>query len=372
MKNIAVIFGGKSSEHDISIITACALMQNLDEKKYNIIPIYIQKNGEFLYGSNLKNIETFQKNNICGRKVMLKCGCNKLYIKKLMGFKPHKKIDFCFVACHGINGEDGSISGLLNLCNIPYSCADILPSSIAMDKIATKIMCKGLKVPVLSFYAFCKQDFLQDENKLITTIQNKIGYPCIIKPAKLGSSIGITRCENSEDLQDALNLAFCLDENILVEKALTNFKEYNIAVLKLGNEILLSKIEQPIVNNNILSFEDKYLNNSKTKGMESLDRIIPAKLDKNLENQIKNIAYKVYKNLNFSGVIRIDFLYNNDKIYLNEINSIPGSFANYLWDFSYKLLLESIIYENTNDFKNKQSLMYSFESSVLKAGGGKK
>ena len=372
MKNIAVIFGGKSSEHDISIITACALMQNLDEKKYKILPIYIQKNGEFLYGSNLKKIETFQKNNICGRKVMLKCGCNKLYIKKLMGYKPHKKIDFCFVACHGINGEDGSISGLLNLCNIPYSCADIMPSSIAMDKIATKIMCKGLKVPVLSFYAFCKQDFLQDENKLITTIQNKIGYPCIIKPAKLGSSIGITRCENCEDLQDALNLAFCLDENVLVEKALTNFKEYNIAVLKLGEEILLSKIEQPIVNNNMLSFEDKYLNNSKTKGMESLDRIIPAKLDKNLENQIKNIAYKVYKNLNFSGVIRIDFLYNNDKIYLNEINSIPGSFANYLWDFSYKLLLESIIYENTNDFKNKQSLMYSFESSVLKAGGGKK
>ncbi len=365
MKNIAVIFGGKSSEHDISIISACGLMENLDKNKYKIIPIYITKKGEFLYNEKFKDIEIFRKGKILGRQACFACGKNCLFVNLGFGIKKKINLDFCFVACHGLNGEDGSVSGLLNLCQIPYSCAGIMPSSVAMDKIATKIMCKGLKVPVVCGEFCYKTEFEEDENKTVKKLEKKLGYPLIVKPANLGSSIGVTRCENKEDLLYALNLAFSLDENVLVEKALTDFTEFNISVLKYNEQIMLSKIEQPITKNNLLSFEDKYLNNSKTKGMESLDRIIPANISKTKQNAIEKIATKIYKNLNFEGVVRLDFLCENDKIYFNEINSIPGSFANYLWGFSYKELLDKIIYENTQSFKNRQQLVYSFDSSVL-------
>ena len=371
MKNIAVIFGGKSSEHDISIISACGLMENLDINKYKILPIYITKIGKFLFNENFKKIDYFKKEKTTGCEVFFNYGDNKITIKNIFGKKSKIKLDFCFVACHGINGEDGAISGLLNLCEIPYSCAGIMPSSVAMDKTATKIMCKGLKIPVVKGEVFNKLEFEENETLVLKKIEKNLGYPVVIKPSKLGSSIGVTRCENDTDLLKALNLAFGLDENVLIEKALTSFKEYNIAVLKYNNQILLSKIEQPTTKNNLLSFEDKYLGGSKIKGMESLDRIIPANITTYTQNQIENIAKKVYKNLHFEGVIRIDFLFENDRIYLNEINSIPGSFANYLWDFSYSELLDKILEQNTESFNSRQQLVYTFNSSVLNCSSGK-
>ena len=194
---------------------------------------------------------------------------------------------------------------------------------------------------------------------------NKITFPCIVKPAKLGSSIGISKCENKEELINALNLAFVFDLEVLIEPFLENFKEYNIALLKQNNEIVFSQIEQPLKKDEILSFQDKYLKNSKVKGMESLDRLIPANIELNEKKLIQKYAQKIYNALNFNGVIRIDFIWFNNKIYLNEINSIPGSLANYLFDIPYNLLLENIIKEETKQFKDKDLLTYTFESSVL-------
>lgn len=367
MKNIAVIFGGKSSEHDISIITACNLMQNLDENKFKIFPIYIQKNGKFTYHEKFKNIETFQKETVNGKEVNFFAGNNFLFIKHIIGFKKFVKIDFCFVSLHGLNGEDGAISGLLNLCNIPYSCADILASSVAMDKVATKYVCRALKIKVVNFFTTDKNIYLNNRESIFKK-SKKLGYPIIVKPSRLGSSIGITRCENDEDLINALSLAFVLDDKVVIEKALTDFKEYNIAVFKFNNETLLSKIEEPLVHENILSFEDKYLGGSKIKGMENLSRKFPADIEFEHEKTIKNYAEKIYKALDFSGVVRIDFLFKDGKVYLNEINSIPGSFANYLWDFSYSTLLENIIFEREENFNERQKLTFSFESDVLKGG----
>lgn len=365
MKNIGVIFGGKSSEHDISIISACSLMQNLDEKKFNIYPLYVTKKGEILLNKEFSNIKTFQTNKkLLGEKVCFLCGANNIYVQKGKKFKKYTNLDFCFVVMHGVNGEDGNFSAILNMSNIPYSCADILASSVAMDKVATKYFCKGVNIPVLNFVSIKKQDFLNNYKSTLLSIK-KIGFPCIIKPAKLGSSIGISKCENPKELINALNLAFVFDLEVLIEPYLEDFKEYNIALLKIDNEVVFSQIEQPLKNDEILSFQDKYLNNSKVKGMESLDRIIPAKIDETNKKLLQKYAKKVYESLNFGGVIRIDFICFNNKIYLNEINSIPGSFANYLFDMPYKILLQNIIDEEINNFKEKQNLTYSFESSVL-------
>ncbi len=370
MQNIAVIFGGKSSEHDISILTGVTLLQNLSDIKYNVYPIYINKKGEFLYSKKFKDINTFKKDKIMGKRVTFLPGSNFLFKKCVFCYKKFTKIDFCFNAQHGLNGEDGALSGLLNLCSIAYQNSDIFASAVSMDKILTKYVCEGLKIPVVNFMTVSKKDYIKNEQIVLEKIAQKLQYPIIIKPARLGSSIGITRCNDVDELKGALNLAFVLDENVLIETALTDFKEYNIAVMKLNGEIKLSKIEEPLSSHEVLSFEDKYLSQNKLKGMESLSRKIPADINPKIEKKIKSIATQIYEKINFQGVIRIDFLYD-EKLYLNEINSIPGSLANYLWDFSYPTLLDLLLKEGLKNKQNKDEIKYTFESSVLKSGHNK-
>lgn len=358
MENIAVFFGGKSTEHDISIISASMAIKVL-KNEFNVLPIYITKDNKFYTGdfSDLKVFKNFDYNKF-KELIFIK---NKAYILRKNKLKFYCNVDVAIPIMHGKNGEDGTLQGFLELKEIPYTSSKVLGSAICMNKFITKQILKQNKVNVVDAILITKNE----EDKLNKFIK-KTGFPVIVKPVNLGSSIGITLVKNENDLKDAIDFAFTFDDKILIEKALDNFKEYNISVLKVGEDILTSVIEEPLGKDEILSFQDKY--KSKTgKGMESLNRIFPNDLSVNIVDKIQKFAQVAYKECECFGVVRIDFLVKDEKVYLNEINAIPGSMAYYLWKekYSYLDLLKVLILEAKKDFAKKSRLNTVFDGSVL-------
>ncbi|MBQ7307449.1 MAG: D-alanine--D-alanine ligase [Clostridia bacterium] len=357
MKNVAVFFGGKSTEHDISIISANQVIKVLKDE-FNIIPIYITKENQF-YTGLMQDIKTFKNFEEKKHNKVIFVG-NELFILKGKRLKFLAKIDIALPVMHGKNGEDGTLQGMLELLQIPYCESNVLSSAITMDKLYTKY--------ILDFYNISNVEYKcleKDESYDLNEIVNSLGLPLIVKPSTLGSSIGITKAKTIKELEDAIKLGFMFDKKVLVEKCLEDFKEYNISVLKLDNEIITSLVEQPLSKSEILTFKDKY--KTKTgKGMENLDRIFPAQITQELKAEIEEVAKKAYKVFELNGVVRIDFLYK-DKLYLNEINSIPGSLAYYLWKdkFTYKELLKNIIKESEREFEKKENLTSYFDGTVL-------
>ena len=371
-KNIAVIFGGESTEHDISILTALQVMNALDKQKYHLMPIYISNNGKWFSGKALTDIKFYQ--NFCQRKlkeVAILPSDTHLYVKKFRKYRQGQNIDCAVLACHGKNGEDGTLQGLLELSHIPYSSSGVFASSVCLDKQKMKEIFKANKIPVCNFVALTKKQFKNKEVDL-----NGFKFPVIVKPNSLGSSIGISVCKNVHELENALNFAFCFDDIALIEKYIENLAEVNISVLRVNEKVICSTTEQPL-SKGLLSFEKKYLA-GRTKnmpagaknGMQNADRIIPAKITKKQENLINNLAKKIYEITKSKGVVRIDFMIDNttDKVYANEINTIPGSFAFYLWqksDVSFDKLLDILIEEAIKEQAQKRKYTTKFSSSVL-------
>ncbi len=369
MKNIIVFFGGLSSEHDVSIITGVLTLNSLDKEKYNPIPVYISKNGEWLYGEELFDVSFFKKNDFKKlKRVTLLCAENTLYIKG----RRLKKIGdiFCAINClHGLNGEDGTLSGLLRLHNIPLVGSSLFPSSLSMDKDFTKIVLKGLGVKALPCVTVYKENFTKNNEQEISKILEKISYPLIIKPANLGSSIGVKVVNDIKDFIPSLKNAFLYDDKVIVEKYLDNFKEYNCACYKDKNGYKVSQVERPLSLDKILSFKDKY-----ECYAGSLDREFPAKIDEKLESKIKSTTEKVYRALEFSGIVRIDYLYSNNVLYLNEINTIPGSLAYYLFSQTLKGftdILSSQIAFSVESFNKFKARKFDYKSGVLSIEGAK-
>ena len=357
MKNVAVFFGGKSTEHDISIISANQVIKILSDT-YNIVPIYISKNND-MYTGKMDDLKIFK--NFCEKGLdrisFLK---NNIYTVKNGKAKFYKKIDIAIPVLHGKYGEDGTIQGFFNMLDIPFVESDVLPSAITLDKVFTKIMLKELNIPTLEYTVIRK-----GEEYSVESIVEKLKFPLIVKPANLGSNIGISKVENLQQLEDAIMLGNMFDKKLLIEHCLEDFKEYNISVFGNNGKIETSLIEQPLSKEEILTFQDKYKSNN-GKGMESLNRIFPADIDSALKSEIENYAKKVYKEFELDGIVRIDFLYK-EKLYLNEINSIPGSMAYYLWKdkYTFKSLLTTAIYESERRFKEKNSYKSYFDGSVL-------
>lgn len=354
--NVAVIFGSRSVEHDVSIITGIQVMQNLNKGKYNVIPVYITKEGRFLTGDYLKNIENFKD--------------KKLIEKKTKEFN-FKNIDVSIIAVHGTNGEDGSLQGMLEMKNIPYTGAGVVGSAVGMDKIIQKAAFKDNGIPVVNYVWFNSSDAKLDKIKL--------KYPLYVKPANLGSSIGITKATDRKSLDFAIDVASHYDRRILIEEAVPNCTEINCSVL--GNENPLPSIlEEPVRYDEILSFKDKYLRGGKGgKGMASLTRRIPAPISKELTQKIQDLAVMAYKAVDCAGFARIDFLLNkkNNQVYVNEINTIPGSFSFYLWEksgYPFPMLLDRLISLALDRHSQKQSKIYSYDTEILskaKFGGNK-
>lgn len=369
MENIAVIFGGESTEHDISIISALQAIENLDKVKYKIFPVYINKHGKWLYGDKLTRIETFKNfNEKKLKKVCIVPQSNWLYAKTALSYKKITKIDCALLILHGKNGEDGTMQGLLQLAKIPYTSCNTLGSAIGMDKLILKLMFNSMNLNVLPYFWFNKADY---ENKKDEIIHNtEFDFPKIVKPCNLGSSIGINVCEDEVSLEKAIDIAFQFDNKIIVEKALTNFKEINISCLRNGTSLILSDIEQPKNWKKFLDFEEKYLTTQSKSTNKTCNKNKKIKISKKHLSYIQKSALEIYNTLNLSGVVRFDYMIDkqSNNVYINEINTIPGSLSYYLWqklNINFTRLLDILINEAKETMAKENSLKTIYISDVL-------
>ncbi len=389
--NVAFFYGCRSVEHEVSIISAVQAMMAIDKERYSITPVYVTKDGEMYTGEKLFTIEEYRdlpkllsdcKKVFFVREngaVFMKTEAEKGFFKKA---EAPVQIDVAFPVVHGTNCEDGTIQGYLEFLGLPYVGCDILSSAVGMDKAVFKDVLKSAGLPVLNCITFTSREYLSDKENLTKRIGKEIGYPLIVKPVNLGSSVGITKVNSPEELDDALTLAISFGDKILVERAVTNIREINCSVLGDANECFPSVCEEPFMNDEILSYEDKYMSNAKggqSKGMASLGRKIPADLTEERSDEIRNLACKIFKAIGASGVVRIDFIIDNDngQVYANEINTIPGSLSFYLWDatgMKYPELCNKLIELAFRRQRSRENLTFTIDTNILSGvslGGSK-
>ncbi len=383
---VGVIFGGESVEHEVSIISAVQAMNKMDSEKYDIIPIYITKEREWYTGEALKEIENYQDMELIKRycKKVVLYSKNGAFVLQTTGLFKRivKELDIAFPIVHGTNVEDGVLQGYLQTIGIPYVGSDVYSSVVGQDKVYMKQVFESVGVPIKEYVWFYDEEYRLDSASVIDKVKN-LKYPVIVKPATLGSSVGISTAKNEEELIEAIDEAIKYDSKIVVEKLVKDLKEVNISVLGNYKNQELSVIEEVISNEDFLTYEEKYIGNGKakgkvpiksyktgSKGMLSADRKIPADLTKTLESQVKESAIKAFKALGSSGVCRIDFLIDTKekKAYVNEINSIPGSLAFYLWEPTgkeYTELLDDMINIGIKDYKARINKTHSFKTNIL-------
>lgn len=359
-RNLFVFFGGKSAEHDISIITAIQTLSAIDKQKYSIYPAYIDRNGKFFTGKKLTCLNTFvnfsAKTKGISRFVILD-GEKRAAILRGTKIKKVVAIDCALLCCHGAGGEDGGLQGLLEMSDIPYSSCGVCSSAICMDKRFMKDVFLSHKIPIVQHFCVERDEFEQ-ENDEYKQRAAELGYPLVVKPANSGSSIGISKCKTELEFEQALSLAFEFDKVAVVEKCIENLMEVNCAVMKVGKKITTSSLEEPKTKSDILTFSDKYLGFCQ-KGEKKVVCEKDIKLKKSQKELIRALAKQSFVACDCDGVVRIDFMIEKDtqKIYVNEINTIPGSMANYLFEnmtFSDLVdnLVESAITKNNDKHKN--------------------
>ena len=360
MKNIAVFYGGKSVEHDISVITAMQVISFIP-KEYKIYPIYITPNGEFVIAKNLTDVNiylNFTKNAKKLRKITLNLGKNEIFVLKNNKIKEKIKVDCALLCNHGHGGEDGSLQGLLELCEIPYSSPSLPASAITMDKALTKAFLLSEHIDTPAYVQFSGIKYKKDFKKILEKISNKISFPCIVKPARLGSSVGINICSSEDMLIKSIDEALEFDDKIIVEKFVKDAREFCCAAIKADNKIYLSKVIE-VKKGEFYTFEEKYLESKQTDEL---------KIEDNLKSRIENLTRKVYETLELDGVVRIDFLYDvvKNKLYVNEPNSIPGSLAFNMFDTNFADLLNLIINTSIKNNEKRKKICYSFNSDAIK------
>lgn len=381
---VGVLFGGATVEHEISIISAVQAMNHLNPDKYEIIPIYLGKNRIWYTGKMLMDIEVYKDIEMVKRyakEVML---CNKngtfvLQATKGIFQKKVAELDLIFPIVHGNNVEDGTLQGFLEAIGIPYVGSSVLGSALGQDKVVMKQVMKEEGLPIIDYTWFYDSEYLEDTERILKEIK-KIGYPLIVKPATLGSSIGITFVKNHDEIISAINEAIRYDNKIIVEKAVEDLTEVNCSVLGNYEYSEASVLEEVMGTEEFLTYQDKYLGSKKggnTKGMVSTDRIIPARLDEKMTEEIRSLAQSVCQVLNLSGVTRVDFLIDKkkNKVYVNEPNTIPGSLSFYLWEAtgkSYEQLLDEMISLGIKEYKRKNKKIVSFDTNILNNFNGTK
>lgn len=377
---VAVMFGSRSVEHEISIISAVQAMAAVTNARYNLLPIYITKQGEMRTGTALFDIKNYKNLADLSQKltpiIFVK---NQVFaiVKGKIAKKPMAKIDVAIPITHGTFGEDGTIQGFLEFNQIPYAGCDIAASAIGMDKVHFKNLLKSADLPVLNGVSFTKREYNLNKDEIAEKIVQTCDFPCIVKPANLGSSVGISKVDDVKSLANSIEQATLLADKILVEPCVTSLREINCAVLGDADEQIVSVLEEPISSDEILSFKDKYQssssskNNAQSAGMASLARKIPAEIDDVKRDEIQDLARKVFCAIGASGVARIDFLVDcndGEKVYVNEINTIPGSLSFYLFDkieIDYNTLIEKLIELALKRERVRKSLNFSYDTNIL-------
>ena len=387
--NIAVFFGSRSCEHDVSIVSALQCIEATKAAGFNVTPVYISRDGLWYTGEPLENIETFREFNPMTKgitRVTLDVTANAgdlwAWPPQRAGLFAKVPAPLCHIDCvipvfHGWHGEDGTIQGLLEMANIPYASSGVLGSAIGMDKIAMKQILRGAGFPVLDFVWFTREQLKKERQAVIERVEKEIKYPAFIKPAALGSSIGVSRAKNREELERALDVAASYDRRILVEVGVVHPVEINCAAVGYGEDVRASVCEMPVPSSNdtFLDFWQKYLRNASTKGeesrgMKSLSRVVPAPIGEELTKRIQTMTCDIFKLLDCCGTVRVDFILDqNDMLFVNEPNTIPGSLAFYLWKASgldFPKLIEKMVEDALRAHADKNSSVFAYDSSILK------
>lgn len=386
MIHLGVFFGSRSVEHEVSVITALqAIAQLQDNPKYKIVPIYISKIGDYYTGDPLLTLENFKDLNA----VMAKS--QKVHLTRQDGrgcliASPVKRfsnnvidfIDIAFPIIHGSYGEDGTLQGMLEQLNLPYVGCSVLSAAVTMDKIVAKMVMAASGVPVIPYLWFNAEEWYHREAGILKEVEEKFGFPVIVKPADTGSSVGVSVAKDLQGFKDAVALVRLFSERILVEEYVKNLKEINISVLGDCEHHELSVCEEPITDSEFLSYADKYAgggNKGKSAGgagggMSGARREIPANIPKVWVDSIEKSASTAFRALDCSGVSRIDFIINKDTdaIYVNEFNTIPGSLSFYLWEASGKpfaALLEELIQLSLRRKRRRDKLTFSNDVNIL-------
>ena len=397
-KRIAMIWGGKTVEHEVSVISGIQALKAMDTEKYDIIPVYMTKDNDMYIGKSVGDIEAYK--NIPAllkgsRRVVMVNDRGRFllapYPFKIFGSSKAVEFDLAFPIVHGTNVEDGALQGYIKTVGVPVVGPDVTASAISMDKAITKAVVKDAGVPVLDAKVYTTADY-DDLEALADDIEHVVGYPVIVKPVNLGSSVGIGIAKNRDELIGALDDAFMYATRIMAERAISNLREINCAVLGDETEAIASECEEPLTSGVILSYEDKYVNGggkkggkggmkssaaaagsakgSQGSGMANLSRKIPADITKEKREEIRELAVKAFKALGCNGVSRIDFMIDEDSgaLYFNEINPIPGSLSFYLWEptgMPYTELLDRIIELALKRARQEDAITYKFDTNIL-------
>ena len=380
---LGVMFGGVSVEHEVSIISAVQAMHALNKEKYEIIPIYMGKDRTWYTGAMLTDIEIykdFEDLKKYATKVVLINKDGKFCLESQGLFKRIvTDIDIIFPIVHGNGVEDGTLAGYLETIGVPFVGPKVLGSALGQDKIVMKQVFEAEKLPYVKYEWFYDYEYNNNAKEIENRIK-KLGYPVIVKPATLGSSVGINVVKEERNLKAAILDAITYDKKVIVEKMVENLVEVNCSVLGNYEYQETSVIEEVISSDEFLTYNDKYIGGgkgTKSKGMASTDRIIPARIDEKMANEVSDLAKKVFRSLNLSGICRIDFLIDKKakKVYVNEPNTIPGSLAFYLWEpinKEYDELLDDAITLAIKEYKNMETKTSSFETNILSNFGGTK
>jgi len=389
---MAVIYGSRTCEHDVSVVHALQFMDAAQKGGYKVAPVYIARDGKWYSGDALRDVAVYQRfdpaaQNLRQAQFDITAGSGDLIAwpppkrKGLFGGEENPvvaHIDVAALVLHGLHGEDGTVQGLLELANIPYTSAGVLGSAVGMDKIAMKLLFIGAGLPVLPYTWFLRDAWECDSEAVIAQVEKALAYPVFVKPANLGSSIGIGRATDCHTLRKAIDVAASFDRRVMVEAGVEHPKEVNCAVLGYGEEVRPSVCEMPVSTEEFLSYQDKYLRGAKTegqsggsKGMQSLARQIPAPIGKEMTERAQQLACDAFRLLDCKGTVRVDLLLAEDgSLYINEINTIPGALAFYLWaeeGLAYPQLIERMVEYAFRAHAQKTRSVFAYDSTILQS-----
>ena len=375
--NVGILFGGKSTEHEVSVITGVQVLNGIDKYKYNILPIYVSKEGKWYTSQKFYDIKTFKDINSIpkySREVFLPpiLGESKLTVlsNSFFGRDENMRVDVFFPCFHGGLGECGGFQGLFEISEFPYVGSEILSSAVGMDKILMKDVFKANNIPTSPHYWFYREYWKKNKKKVLNNIEEKFEYPVFVKPSNSGSSIGVAKVSNKESLENCIDVACAFDGRVIVEKGILDAREINVSVLgNSGGKLLVSECEEVFSGGDFLSYEDKYVRGGKeSKGMASAKRIVPAGISAEEKIAAQRLAKEVFSVLNCCGLARIDFLIKGRDIYVLEINTIPGSLSFYLWEatgLKFKDVLDKLIQLAIERYKYRMSNVCIFPPNIL-------
>lgn len=388
---LAVLFGGRACEHDVSIITALQCMDAVDASQYDVIPVYIARDGVWYTGQPLRQIallRSFNQNTPSITRVYPDITADSRALlaidrkKSIFGASGDSltvaaRIDVALPTFHGLNGEDGTVQGLLELMNVPYTSSGLVGSAVGMDKIAMRKLFLGCGFPVLDAVWLSRDEWQKQAEAVVGRVRSALSYPVYVKPANLGSSIGISRVTDEAALHEAIEVALSYDRRVIVERGLESPIEVNCSVLGFGMDVQASVCEMPVRWEEFLTFEEKYLQGDASakgdgtksgSGMASLKRQIPAPIGDAKTYRIQSLSKEIFRMLDCKGVVRIDYMIDGEDVYVGEINTIPGSLAFYLWEpmgISYPMLIDKMVELAFVAHAEKNKAVFAFDSSLL-------